>query len=380
MLASRASRLITTGLGWCGCRRGLGYFWGHTTKEEIEAEEKRRRDGPIMAWQNPESDLIQTDKTASYVPMRVEAEERALASTTWDLKRFNMADYYGFMNHPHAIYGYLKHPEHYFTNQKIKAYSQLVANQKFNGDRLLALGPDLAASSFLLSRNCRVKFKERSGTEEEAEKVEGKWTSLQTMRRAGVGLPVTWQPGLYVEAIDASCSDLVYEGFNSLRNLIFLKSLDVSYCPEIDDWCLDRISGEFQDSLESLDISGCSKVNLNGLECLWRLRKLKVLKLRDMDHIQDIKLVCLMLLEENPDLRIEGVDYEDTKILEDTEHQHLIAEYESMLLNPGNVIPSELPSTEPRLNPAPPFHEGEAIGSRKNSVKNDTSSDLKVKN
>ena len=51
MLASRASRLTTTGLGWCGCRRGLGYFWGHTTKEEIEAEEKRRRDGPIMAWQ-----------------------------------------------------------------------------------------------------------------------------------------------------------------------------------------------------------------------------------------------------------------------------------------------------------------------------------------
>ena len=45
MLASRASRLITTGLGRCGCRRGLGYFWGHTTKEEIEAEEKRRRDG-----------------------------------------------------------------------------------------------------------------------------------------------------------------------------------------------------------------------------------------------------------------------------------------------------------------------------------------------
>ena len=46
------------------------------------------------------------------------------------------------------------------------------------------------------------------------------------MRRTGVGLPNTWQPGLYVEAIDASCSDLVYEGFNSLRNLIFLKVSD----------------------------------------------------------------------------------------------------------------------------------------------------------
>ena len=76
-----------------------------------------------LNFQNPESDLIQTDKTASYVPMRVEAEERALASTTWDLKRFNVADYYGFMNHPHAIYGYLKHPEHYFPNQKIKGYN-----------------------------------------------------------------------------------------------------------------------------------------------------------------------------------------------------------------------------------------------------------------
>ena len=64
---------------------------------------------------------------------------------------------------------------HYETHFYLTAYSQLVANQKFNGDRLLALGPDLAASSFLLSRNCRVKFKERSG-EEQAEKVEGKWT------------------------------------------------------------------------------------------------------------------------------------------------------------------------------------------------------------
>ena len=58
----------------------------------------------------------------------------------------------------------------------LTAYSELVVNQRFNGDRLLALGPDLAASSFLLSRNCRVKFKEKSGTEEVAEKSEGKWT------------------------------------------------------------------------------------------------------------------------------------------------------------------------------------------------------------
>ena len=86
------------------------------------------------------------------------------------------------------------------------------------------------------------------------------------MFKSGAFLPTSWQPGWYVEAIDASCSDLVYEAFNNMRNLVFLKSLDVSYCPQMDDWCLDRISGEFQDSLEELDVSGCSMVGLSGLE------------------------------------------------------------------------------------------------------------------
>ena len=40
----------------------------------------------------------------------------------------------------------------------------------------------------------------------------------------------------------------------------------------------------------------------NGLECLWRLRKLKKLILRDMEHVQDLKLLCLMLLDIFPDL------------------------------------------------------------------------------
>jgi hypothetical protein len=40
----------------------------------------------------------------------------------------------------------------------------------------------------------------------------------------------------------------------------------------------------------------------NGLECLWRLRKLKTLILKDMDHIKDLKLICLMLLDIFPDL------------------------------------------------------------------------------
>ena len=135
-------------------------------------------------------------------------------------------------------------------------YQKLVSCQRFHKERLLTLGPDLCAATFLVSRNCRVKFRDRNNS----------WVSREVMFKSGAFLPTSWQPGWYVEAIDASCSDLVYEAFNNMRNLVFLKSLDVSYCPQMDDWCLDRISGEFQDSLEELDVSGCSRVGLSGLE------------------------------------------------------------------------------------------------------------------
>jgi hypothetical protein len=35
-----------------------------------------------------------------------------------------------------------------------------------------------------------------------------------------------------------------------------LVPLDISYCDYFDVWCLDRISGEYADTLEYLNISG----------------------------------------------------------------------------------------------------------------------------
>ena len=92
----------------------------------------------------------------------------------------------------------------------------------------------------------------------------------------------------------------------------------------MDEWCMDRITGEFHDSLEYLNISGCLGINWNGLECIWRLKNLKTLVIKDMDHIQDLTLICLMLLEVLPNLKIEGADYMDTALLEGTEFEHLI--------------------------------------------------------
>ena len=102
----------------------------------------------------------------------------------------------------------------------------------------------------------------------------------------------------------------------------------------VDVWCLDRFTGEYQDSLEYLNISGCKALNWNGLECVSRLRKLKVLVLHDMEHIKDIDLLCLMLLDILPDLQIQGVDYmaNAKNLLADTKHKHLLEDLDKSLL------------------------------------------------
>ena len=87
---------------------------------------------------------------------------------------------------------------------------------------------------------------------------------------------------------------------------------------------MDRITGEFNDSLEYLNISGCRAVNWNGLECIWRLRNLKTLVIKDMQHVQDLQLICLMLLDCLPNLKIEGADYLDMELLEGSQFEHLM--------------------------------------------------------
>ena len=300
-------------------KRCLGYWWGHETVEDREKALQKIEDSKILEWQSPDSSL-ESARGATYTPMRVQKEEKSI-NVGFDLSRMTLADYYGFVNHPHSLIGYFKHPHIYYAQKRVDEYKKLIRGQKFVKERLLALGPDLAAATFLTSRNCRVKFKGKKT-----------WFGLT---HASL-LPTVWVKDWHVEAIDASCSDLIYEGIQNLRNLTFLKSLDLSNCPHIDSWCLDRLTGEFQDSLEELDLSGCKLVDWNALECLWRLRNLRVLTLKDMGHIKDLKLLCLMLLEEFPQLEIRGVDYEDKKLLQGSENEHLIEEYEALLLNPGN--------------------------------------------
>jgi len=317
-------------------KRELGYWWGHETVEDREKALQLKEDAKVMRLTSPHENTALAERNpATYVPLRVAKEEKAMHGIQYNLENFNWANYYSFVNFPHSFRGYLKHPHYHEANKRIDAYKKLIFGQRFIRERVMALGPDLAAASFLLGRNCRVRFKDKEA-----------WFAYQQSDT----IPVTWEDDWYIESIDASCSNLIYEGIQNLRNLIFLKSFNISYSPHIDNWCLDRITGEFQDSLQELDLSGCKLINISGLESLWRLRKLKVLTLKDMDHIPDLNLLCLMLVEEFPDLEIRGVDYENPKLLEGTSDQHLLDEFDRMLLTSGEkiepqsvVIPAEFP-------------------------------------
>merc|ERR1719468_1366554 len=142
-----------------------------------------------------------------------------------------------------------------------------------------------------------------------------------------------FEPNWFLESIDASDTKLIYEGFSSLKNLNSLKYLDMSYSQYLDAWMMDRITGEYG---EYLDISGCKNLQWNGVEAIWRLSKLKTLVMRDSDHIKDLKLICLLLLDVLPDLEIRGVDYLNVELLRGTEDEHLITD--DFLLPIGNKV------------------------------------------
>uniref|UniRef100_A0A0K0DBS2 ATP synthase subunit s, mitochondrial n=1 Tax=Angiostrongylus cantonensis TaxID=6313 RepID=A0A0K0DBS2_ANGCA len=117
-------------------------------------------------------------------------------------------------------------------------------------ERLLFLGPDLAAAHFLVHRGASVKFV-------------GDDTWYKKDKNNRYNLPGTKIPDLYLEAIDASGTELMFEGFENLQSLNHLRMLRLADCPYIDDWALSRIGG-MMNRLEMLDLSGCHRVSAKG--------------------------------------------------------------------------------------------------------------------
>ncbi|XP_013789160.2 ATP synthase subunit s-like protein isoform X2 [Limulus polyphemus] len=173
-------------------------------------------------------------------------------------------------------------------------------DQCYIPERHNILGPDLASAHFIVHRGGCVKFV-------------GQDIWLKKDEDDNYDLPSQYKPNMYLEKIDASGIPLAYEGFDNLVNLLHLKSLTLHDSPHLDDWCLDRFH-QFR-SLEHLDISGCQQVTERGICTLHKLKNLKKLNLTGVSGVKNLELVCLLLEDVLPELRIEGVNYMDTSIL-----------------------------------------------------------------
>lgn len=162
-------------------------------------------------------------------------------------------------------------------------------DQKFRPDRHKILGPELAVSHFLLARGGTVKFEN-----------DDKWYHKEKNK---IFLPRHRVKGLFVEAICADNTELMYEGLDNFVGLKSVRYLSLKNCAYIDDYCLDRLH-IMADTLQFLDLSGCTNITERGLATLHKMGKLEALILRDIKTTPAIELVTLMLQDVLPECHV----------------------------------------------------------------------------
>lgn len=133
-----------------------------------------------------------------------------------------------------------------------------------------------------------------------------KWFKMNKRNKCD-DLPKVNTPGFYVSEIDCSNMNIYYEGLENMVRLKKLTWLSFKNCKTIDDFCLDRISGEYGETLKYLDISGCS-ITERGLNAFYRLSNLETLVVSNITRSTAFELTCAMLEELFPKLVIESVD------------------------------------------------------------------------
>jgi len=170
--------------------------------------------------------------------------------------------------------------------------------QRFIPERHNILGYDLATAHFVVYRGGRVKF---AGTD--------KWISKPEDVVICEDLPKKYVEGMFLEAIDASETNILYEGLVNFVNLSQLTWLSFSKCPHVDDWYVDRLSNLFKSTLQYLDLSDCPRVTERSLSCMYRFDCLKTLKLDNVINSKEFEFACVALEDAMPNLRIEGIKY-----------------------------------------------------------------------
>ncbi|KAK9511471.1 hypothetical protein O3M35_000119 [Rhynocoris fuscipes] len=168
-----------------------------------------------------------------------------------------------------------------------------IFDQRFIKERHDILGDDIAAAHFIVYRNGRVRFKDNE-----------KWIEKPPDEEDCFELPNKFVRNMYLEAIDASNTRIRHEGLVNLRNLKQLKWLSFMNCETADDWFVDRLSGEVQDTLEHLNLSNCTNLTKNSLSCFYRFKNLKRVLLHNVVKNKEFEFSCMLLEDAIPGLII----------------------------------------------------------------------------
>ncbi|XP_063980497.1 distal membrane-arm assembly complex protein 2 [Diachasmimorpha longicaudata] len=162
-------------------------------------------------------------------------------------------------------------------------------SQRYIAERHEILGNDLALAHFLLHRNGKIR---RKGSKE------------YMLPDMAVDLPCKFDPTWFLEEIDASGTEVCYEGLDNFANIPRLKIAAFRNCRYFDEWCLEKFVA-LCPNLEILDISENEQITERGLEGLYRAWNLKKLIVTNWGHGAAFELTCLLLQEALPQLNLE---------------------------------------------------------------------------
>lgn len=175
-------------------------------------------------------------------------------------------------------------------------------NSFFDQD-LAKLGPDLHSATYAVRLGGRFRLQDSS-----------RWIGLddQSQKLSDI-LPEERSVKFKVEGLDLSKTVIQTSGLTNFEYCSNLRTMILRDCYFVDDWFTTEISRTFADRLESLDLTGCQKLNDSGLWNLGYLSKLKELGLGNICATNK-EYIAVLLEDEIRGLEINGLDIfaEDT--------------------------------------------------------------------
>ena len=171
----------------------------------------------------------------------------------------------------HAVRTALSQPQRNVSSRQFWGWLNAVFN-KVDHERIKAVGPDRAASEWLLRCGAKVRFQ-----------------GFDRFLHDYNALPTEPLVRHKIQAIDATDSCVMRKGFGYLDGLEHLEEVRFNKCVYLEDKCLERLSSveNLQDSLHTMEIVSCGNVTDRGLIALHRLRNLEHLFLSDLPGVKE---------------------------------------------------------------------------------------------